>query len=302
MHKVVDGLQFPEGPLPLPDGSVLVVEVGRGAVSRVTPDGRIEVVGDCGGGPNGLALGPDGFVWICNNGGLEIHKTDGRWHAGLNWTKDYVGASIQKLNLATGEVTKVYTHYEGIPLVRPNDIVTDKAGNLWFTDIGMNHDTHRDRGGIYYAHSDGSKIVRWRNTVPTPNGIGLSPDEKTLYVADSSTARLWAFDVPEPGVLKDPEMAYAPGRLVHNLPGVQVLDSLAVEASGKICVATVVSGGITIFDPDGSTEFVPVPDPITTNIAFGGPDMRDAWITASSTGTLYRCRWPRPGLKLNFTP
>ena len=97
-----------------------------------------------------------------------------------------------------------------------------------------------------------------------------------------------------------PAPGYAPGRVVANLPGYQLLDSLAVEAGGKVCVATIVNGGITIFDPDGSTEHVPVPDPVTTNICFGGADMRDAWITAGATGRLYKARWPRPGLRLAF--
>src|SRR3546814_11800249 len=75
-----------------------------------------------------------------------------------------------------------------------------------------------------------------------------------------------------------------------------LLDSLAVEESGRICVGTMVEGGITIFDPDdGESEFLPLPDVGITNIAFSGPDRRDAYITASTTGTLYRVRWPRPG-------
>ncbi|MGH6988174.1 MAG: SMP-30/gluconolactonase/LRE family protein, partial [Caulobacteraceae bacterium] len=93
---------------------------------------------------------------------------------------------------------------------------------------------------------------------------------------------------------------FSPGRSVCNLQGVQYLDSLAVEAGGKVCVATILNGGITAFDPDGSIEHFAVPDLVTTNICFGGADMRDASITASSTGKLYRCRWPRPGLKLAF--
>ena len=93
---------------------------------------------------------------------------------------------------------------------------------------------------------------------------------------------------------------FAPGNVVCNLPGYQLLDSLAVEAGGKVCVATIINGGITVFDPDGTTEHFAFPDVIVTNICFGGPDMRDAWITASGTGKLYKARWPRPGLKLNF--
>src|SRR3546814_5917021 len=116
----------------------------------------------------------------------------------------------------------------------------------------------------------------------------------------------WSSDVcssdriAEPGVLAQPEDPWLAGRVICTLPGFQILDSLAVEADGRVCVATVVNGGITIFSPDGSIEFVPVPDRLTTNICFGGEDMRDAWITASSTGKLYRCRWPRPGLATNY--
>ncbi|MGH6956627.1 MAG: SMP-30/gluconolactonase/LRE family protein, partial [Caulobacteraceae bacterium] len=97
-----------------------------------------------------------------------------------------------------------------------------------------------------------------------------------------------------------PGPGFAPGRVICNLPDYQLLDSLAVEAGGKVCVATIINGGVTAFDPDGSTEHFAFPDLITTNICFGGADMRDAWVTCSSTGKLYKCRWPRPGLKLNF--
>ena len=149
------------------------------------------------------------------------------------------------------------------------------------------------------AWPDGSKISRARDHLISPNGIGLSPDGRVVYVADTQLGRLWAFEVSAPGELAPPS-GFAPGRSICNLPDVQFLDSLAVEAAGKVCVATILNGGITIFDPDGSTEHVPVPDIVTTNICFGGQDMRDAWITASSTGKLYKCRWPRPGLKLLF--
>ena len=91
-----------------------------------------------------------------------------------------------------------------------------------------------------------------------------------------------------------------PGRVVQTLPGFQYLDSLKVEASGRICVGTIFNGGITVFTLDGETEHLAVPDLFSTNMCFGGEDMQDAWITASSTGKLYKTRWPRPGLKLAF--
>ena len=120
-----------------------------------------------------------------------------------------------------------------------------------------------------------------------------------VYVADTYLGRLWAFDVVEPGVLAEGP-PFQPGRVVCNLPGYQLLDSLAVEAGGKVCVATIINGGVTAFDPDGSTEHFAFPDLLCTNICFGGSDMRDAWVTASGSGKLYKARWPRPGLKLNY--
>ena len=131
------------------------------------------------------------------------------------------------------------------------------------------------------------------------NGVGLSPDESVVYCNDTETQKLWAFDVAEPGKLK-PFTFGQRGRVVCTLPGHQLLDSLAVEANGNVCSATLLNGGITTFAPDGSFEHVALPDPLTTNICFGGADMRDAYITLSGTGKLVKVRWPRPGLKLNF--
>ncbi|MBY0421544.1 MAG: SMP-30/gluconolactonase/LRE family protein, partial [Parvularculaceae bacterium] len=88
---------------------------------------------------------------------------------------------------------------------------------------------------------------------------------------------------------------------VSTLPGLQFLDSLAVEADGSVCVATLLNGGITRFLADGSaTEHVAMPDLFVTNLCFGGADRCDAFVTLSGTGKLARLRWPRPGLKLNF--
>ena len=136
----------------------------------------------------------------------------------------------------------------------------------------------------------------------TPNGIGLSPDEKTLCVAETEAARLWAFPLDAPGVVKkEPWPSPHGGKIVAGMGGYQRFDSLAVQADGRIAVATLINGGVTVISPDGKhVEHHPMPDPMTTNICFGGPDMHDAWITCSSTGKLYRCRWPRPGLMLAF--
>ena len=296
---VAEGLLFPEGPVAMADGSLLVVEIRRQTVSRVSPDGKVDVIVKTGGGPNGLAIGPDGAVYICNNGGFEWYEAAGTFIPGHK-PHDYIGGSIRRLDLKTGELTTLYTECEGEPLKGPNDLVFDDQGGFWFSDHGKSTPHHREHGAIHYAKADGSKITLARGALTAPNGVGLSPNGDVLYWADTTTGRLWAMDLEEPGVPKPPPFPWAPGRVIATLPGHQLLDSLKVEAGGKICVGTILNGGITIFDPDGSTEHVAIPDLAVTNLCFGGSDMRDVWITASSTGKLYKGRWPRPGLKLAY--
>jgi gluconolactonase len=300
MKIVAEGLQFPEGPIAMRDGSIVLVEIRRGTLSRVMPDGKIEVIAELGDGPNGAAIGPDGAVYVCNNGGFQwVDHPDGRMTpAGM--PESYKTGSIQRVDLGTGKITTLYTECDGRRLKGPNDIVFDRSGGFWFTDLGKANAEFMQHGALYYARPDGSQIVCAHDMLATPNGVGLSPDESTVYAAETLTSRLWCFEIVGPGKLKPPPSFFEREKVLGPLPGFQRLDSLAVEASGKICVATLNNGGITIFDPAGGFEHIPVPDPMTTNICFGGSDMRDAWITASSTGRLYKTRWPRPGLTLNF--
>src|SRR5262249_57546215 len=93
MRELATGLQFPAGPVALPDGSVLVVEIRRGTLTRVAPDGLTSIVARTGGGPNGAAIGPDGKVYVCNNGGFEWHDLAGLTVPG-NQPHDYSGGRI----------------------------------------------------------------------------------------------------------------------------------------------------------------------------------------------------------------
>lgn len=296
METVTTGLRFPEGPVAMADGSVLVVEIERGTLSRVQPDGTIDVVADCGGGPNGAAIGPDGAYYITNNGGFT-------WVDGMPTTQsaDYVTGSIQRVDLGSGMVETLYTHCGAHALRGPNDLVFDHTGGFWFTDPGKRRDRDRDRGGLYYARADGSDIREVIYPLNHPNGVGLSPAGDRVYVAETETARVFSWALAGPGEIAGYRGPETRATLLAGLGGWQWLDSLALDCDGNVCVATIRNGGITVISPDGSSiEHVPTGDAATTNICFGGADLRTAYITASLTGRLLRTTWPRPGLPLAF--
>ncbi|MEY2476331.1 MAG: gluconolactonase [Actinomycetota bacterium] len=305
---VTDGLRFPEGPVVLPDGSVVVVEINAKRVTRVGPDGTKTVVAETGGGPNGAAIGPDGALYVCNDGGFQFTDLGGMLlpfgEHGVTEPEDYAGGSIQRVDLDTGAVETLYTECDGVPLKGPNDLVFDTSGGFWFTDHGKVRAREEDRGALYYGRADGSSIVEVAFPLHAPNGVGLSPSGDRLYVAETHAGRLWAWEVTGPGQIAKTAPFGAGGALVAGLPGYQLFDSLGVEAGGNVCVATLVVGGISVISPDGDVEYVPLPDefaePLLTNICWGGEDMRTAYITLSGTGRLLACTWPRPGLALAY--
>lgn len=301
LREFASGLRFPEGPVALPDGSLLVVEIERRTLSRISPSGEITVVADTGGGPNGAAIGPDGKCYLCNSGGFEWIRDEHGTRPG-GQAPDYDGGRIERIDLVTGAIERLYDRSDKRKLRGPNDIVFDKTGGFWFTDIGKSRENEREHGGVYYAARGATEVREVLYPLVQPNGIGLSPAEDRLYVAETITGRLWAFDLSSPGeVARKPFPSPNGGELLAGLPGYQLFDSLAVDSAGNICVATMHNSGITVISPDGKTiSHVPVPDRFTTNLCFGGPDLRTAYITASATGKVLAMEWPRPGLPLNF--
>lgn len=299
---LADGLGFPEGPLWCADGSVLVVEIERGTITRILPGGSKEVVIETGGGPNGLAMGPDGQLYLCQNGGCLWREWNGmRLPHGI--PENYPGGSIQRVDLASGAVETLCTRAGDTPLWGPNDLVFDAHGGFWFTDNGKSNGREKKVTGVFYAKADGSECREVIFPLDGPNGVGLSPDGTTLYVSETPAARLWAYDVVAPGEVALPPGLRGPsGRLLYGAAGVSAFDSLAVEACGNICVATIgLPGhcGISVISPHGElVEFVSTDDCFTTNIAFGGQKLTTAYVTLGGTGRLVSRAWPRPGLSL----
>lgn len=299
---LAEDLWFPEGPVALPDGSVLVVEIRRRTLTRIRPDGGKEIVAELQGGPNGAAIGPDGRCYVCNNGGFEFRQVEGAWLP-VFAPRDYSGGWIEAVDLKTGRSEVLYRSCGEIPLKGPNDLVFDGEGGFYFTDPGKLRKRERDRGAVFYAKADGSEIRQVVFPIDAPNGIGLSPDDRTLYVADTHAARIWAYELEGPGRLRPKQglLAWEQGRMLAGLPTHSLLDSLALDAAGNVCVADIPQGGITVVSPAGEViERHPMPDTFVTNIAFGGPDLRTAYITLSSAEKLVAKTWPRPGLPLHW--
>ncbi len=301
LTEVATGLKFPEGPIAMPDGSVVLVEMFAERLTRVHPDGSTETIAEIPGGPNGAAIGPDGAIYVCNNGGSFTPVELGDMLLPGGFARDrYRGGRIQRVDPHDGTVTDLYTECDGRPLRGPNDIVMDGHGGFWFTDHGIRdaHERTADLTGIHYAHADGSGVTEVVFPTDAPNGIGLSPDTTTLYWAETHTGRVYRRTVTSPGELA-PVMPLDPSVVLHGAPGLQLFDSLAVDCEGWVCVATIVNGGITAISPDGTqVEHHATGDLVTTNICFGGDDMRTAYVTCSSTGRLVSFPWPRQGMRL----
>ena len=297
---VAEGLQFPEGPLWLPDGTVLCVEIRAGTLTAVEAGGHRRVLATLGGGPNGAAIGPGGYCYVCNNGGFGWMVRDGRLIT-HGTPDDYAGGRIERVDLATGRFERLYDSCDGQPLRGPNDLVFDAHGGFYFTDPGKLRGRAMDRGSVFYARADGSAIREIIHPMSIPNGIGLSPDGTTLYVVETETARLWSWPVTAPGEVGKLPWHVSPcgGSLVYTAASFTRFDSLKVEAGGNICLATLDIGAVTVVSPRGVLVEQPrmnAGDTHCTNLCFGGDDLQTVWLTLSHTGKLVRRRWARPGL------
>jgi gluconolactonase len=301
MKLIAEGLQFPEGPVYCADGSILLVELTRGTLSRIDKGGRLEIVANLGGGPNGAALGRGDRVYVCNNGGVKWWR-DGRLtkSAGIP-SDDYVSGRLEVVHLGSGKHEVLYDRCDSHSLRGPNDLVLDRDGNIWFTDMGKPSERTLDLGSVFWARADGSEIREVIRGLITPNGIGLSADGRKLYVSETLPSRLWSWDITEPGGVRTGvgPMAHG-GYLIHGSRHCQAFDSLKITESGRVCVGTLINGGITEIDPSsGSSRHHPLPDTHVTNLCFGGDDRRTAFVTLSERGLLIALKWREAGIELN---
>jgi gluconolactonase len=310
---IAKGLRFPEGPVVMPDGSIVLTEIAGECLTQVHPlaNGEWsepELYAEVPGGPNGAAIGPDGALYICNNGGSFVWlDVNGRTVPSGPPPAAWNGGSIDRIDPVTRKRTVLFDSVtnvkgESVRLRSPNDIMFDSHGGFWFTDHGARLERTSDRTGICYATINGATAKEVVFPVDAPNGIGLSPKGDRVYWAETHTGRVFYRPITAPGEVGPPSPTDR--GLLAGLPGMQLFDSLAIDADGNVCVATLGRGGITVITPTGHATHVSLSDdlvdPLTTNICFGGPDLRTAYITLSSSGMLAEVAWPVPGLKLAY--
>jgi gluconolactonase len=276
------GLGFPEGPLVLSDGRVAFVEEYGGCVS-VLEGGRVRRMADVGGNPNGLAMGPDGRIYVTRGRGVV-----GTWHA-----PEQVAPAIVAVDPATGTWEVVTTTASGRPLRAPNDLCFGPDGMLYFTDpddFVPDGDLH---GWICRFGPNGTELLyELDNTFP--NGLAFDAEGRLVWM-ESHTKRVIGV-TPDGG-----------SETLAQLGEETTPDGCAYAADGRLVVATLMTGGLDVVDwgSDGPrTERITWTEgAVTTNCCFDGStiwvtDVRQDWMTARDTGKLWRVETSLTGLPL----
>jgi gluconolactonase len=266
---VASGLAFPEGPL-WHDGEVLFTEITGGRISALGVDGAVRPVVETGGGPNGATLGPDGALWITQNGGM------GRGPR--------TAAGIQRGTL-DGTVTTAFTAVDGITLEGPNDLAFGPDGRLWFTDPrGDSDPSKNERNGRLFAvdvaSGDGELIAELDPVFP--NGIAFDGDG-VLHWTESFTRRVMRMVDGSPEV-------------VVQLPERFFPDGMCFGADGTIYVASTYGHCVSVVDGSGAVvDRLLCGDGMPTNCCFAGTAL---YVTESRHGTLWRFGLGVEGLAL----
>jgi gluconolactonase len=260
-------------------------------------------------------------MYICNSGGFYFETLK---PPALPWTLSipvaaapgYTGGSIQRVSMADGSFeTWCASDSVAAPGLRgPDDLVFDSAGGMWFTDWGKPSATERDITGVYYLPAGSRTPVLKMPRRESPNGIVLSPKGDRVYVAETNPRWIVYWELDGPGSIKpNPKTLDGAYLLSGGFPGGGQPDSMAADDEGNLYAATMIvhgldpkaTGGITVFSPQGKMlEYIELnigaPEPLPSNICFGGPDRRTAYITLGGTGRIVSCRMKIPGLKLAF--
>jgi gluconolactonase len=268
LSLVVSGFDSPEGPAFDRAGNLYFVNWNSSSIVRVTPDGKASEFFNTGGIPAGLAFHRDGSLYVADEGDA-IHGV---------------------LRIHDGQAEIVVNTFEGEPLNGANDLVFDRDGVLYFSDPWRSS-AENPIGGFYRYFPDGT-LERIDHGLAFPNGVAISPDGKSVYLAETYRNRILRYPVATDGTIGAREV-FAP------LPGEHGPDGMACDEAGNLYVAHYGGGKVAVFTPTGELAAeIPVPGANVTNVAFGGPDRRTLVITDVETASLYQTRVEIPGLLL----
>ncbi len=263
---VVDGLKFTEGPVWHPEGYLVFSDIPADTIYRLTDEGAREFRRPSG-KSNGLAFDREGRLLACEHGNRRVSRTE-----------------------ADGTVVALATHYEGKRLNSPNDLCLHSDGSVYFTDPPYGLEGRKQElafAGVFRIAPDGSLSVL-ATDFTKPNGIALSPDERTIYVADTERQLVMAYDVSADGRLEN-QREFVRLKTPNRWSGP---DGMKVDVQGNLYVTS--PGGVWVYTPEGKLlTMIALPE-IPTNCAFGGADGRTLYITAGDG--VYAARVEHQGL------
>jgi gluconolactonase len=266
LQQVATGFVFTEGPLWHPDGFFYFVDVRASLLYRLTLGDKPQVVRKTDGG-NGTTFDLQGRLIMCEGDGRRVTRTG-----------------------TDGSVTTLIDRFEGKRLNRPNDVICARDGALLFTDPSLRvpfAEREVEHAAVYRIAPDGA--VREVAPFEYPNGLALSPDERTLYVANTRwTKYIHAIELDSAGTMVRRRIfADMSSDGTNGVP-----DGMKVDAAGRVfCTGT---GGVWVFAPDGSRIGIIETPEVCANVAFGGPDLRTLLLTASTS--VYTLRTKTPGV------
>lgn len=269
---IKDGFQGTEGPIGLPDGSVIFTETNASRITKIDKDGNTSTFLDNTNGSNGLAFDNKGRM-------ISVQTTPGQARIGVIYPK--------------GSEKTLVDNFEGKPFFRPNDLVVDKKGGIYFTEpanVASGAPAPALPPAVYYLAPEGGKAIKIAENITFPNGIMLSRDEKILYVNDARGPNLLAFDVQKNGTVQN-RRNFAKYQVAD--PTRSGADGLAIDSQGRLYAAT--SAGIEVFGSDGKNLGTIPLSRIPQNLAFAGPDKKTLYVVGR--GAAFKIQMLTAGFK-----
>lgn len=263
VQVIKEGFQGTEGPISLPDGSLIFTETNASRITKIDKDGNTSTFLENTNGSNGLAFDAKGRL-------ISVQTTPGQTKIGVIYPK--------------GSEAVLADNFEGKAIGRPNDLVVDKKGGVYFTDPGPNAPAAGSPppmqpplpAAVYYIPT-GKKAIKIADGITRPNGIQLSPDEKTLYVNNTNGEYLLAFDIQSDGTVKNRRNFAKYEGVTQTAAGVTSgADGLAVDSGGRLYAAT--SAGVQVFSPKGQHLGTIPLSRSPQNLAFAGAGKKTLYV------------------------